>query len=188
MEKKKHSYVCDRIAEALMQLLTEKPLIDITVTEIVKKADVGRASFYRNYSTTSDVLDYLVDETLLILHEFIDPIIDSDDPRIWRNFLFQYIYFLNNPDRKIFVIRAENAAIILNRLVNAVRKDYPDKENNSVREKYDFVSKISLINGVLLKWRETQMKETPEEIVDYLMDILERYHFPLQDCPDTCSV
>lgn len=47
MENKKKSYVYNQIVDAFMLLLADKPMIDITVTEICKKAGVGRASFYR---------------------------------------------------------------------------------------------------------------------------------------------
>ena len=36
--------------------------MEITVTNIIKKAGVARASFYRNFNSISDVIDALVDE------------------------------------------------------------------------------------------------------------------------------
>lgn len=41
MENKKKSYVYNQIVDAFMLLLADKPMIDITVTEICKKAGVG---------------------------------------------------------------------------------------------------------------------------------------------------
>ena len=38
-----------RITAALLTLLNEKSISDITVTEIISEAGVARASFYRNY-------------------------------------------------------------------------------------------------------------------------------------------
>lgn len=176
METNKQSYVTHQIAQAMIQLLEEKPLIDITVTEITKKAQVGRASFYRHFGSTSDVLDYLIDDIFLRLHELFTPIFNSTDSGTWRNFLFQYIYFLNSPDRELFVFRDENVSILLNRLVNRIRMNLRDDEHFTIQEKYNLTSKISLINGVLLKWKETGMKETPEEIINYLMCIIDFYH------------
>lgn len=42
--------VCTYIEEATIDLLKKKKLKDITIMEVVKKAGVCRASFYRNYA------------------------------------------------------------------------------------------------------------------------------------------
>jgi AcrR family transcriptional regulator len=48
------------IAIALMQLLAEKPLEDITITELTLKADINRKTFYLHYSSIEDVAAELV--------------------------------------------------------------------------------------------------------------------------------
>lgn len=52
----KNRYVRTAITEALLDLLAEKELDKITVSEITAKAEVGRVSFYRNYKTKEDIL------------------------------------------------------------------------------------------------------------------------------------
>lgn len=176
MENKKKSYVYNQIVDAFMLLLADKPMIDITVTEMCKKAGVGRASFYRFFSSTSDVLDCMIDNLYQKLHELIDPIIDSSDSQKWRNFLFQYVYFLNSPERKILETRMDNFSIVLNRFIERILNDMPMDTNLPMKDRYDFSAKISMVNGVLLIWQETGMKDTPEEIVNYLMGIIDFYH------------
>ena len=44
------------ITEALVELLDEKTLDKITVTDIVKKADINRGTFYAHYDNVSDVV------------------------------------------------------------------------------------------------------------------------------------
>lgn len=44
------------ITDALVALLDEKPLNRITVTDIVKKADINRGTFYAHYDNVSDVV------------------------------------------------------------------------------------------------------------------------------------
>ncbi len=48
------------ITTALMALLKQKPYREIKVTEVVKKAGICRASFYRNYLTMDQVIDEAV--------------------------------------------------------------------------------------------------------------------------------
>ena len=46
----KNSYVKEQITKALLILLKEKELKDISVSEITTVAHVSRVSFYRNYN------------------------------------------------------------------------------------------------------------------------------------------
>lgn len=46
------------IEEAVLQLMNEKDFHEISITEIAKKAGVGRATFYRNFDSKEDVLLY----------------------------------------------------------------------------------------------------------------------------------
>ncbi|MBQ7761656.1 MAG: TetR/AcrR family transcriptional regulator [Clostridia bacterium] len=46
------------ISEAVLQLMEEKDFHEISITEIAKKAGVGRATFYRNFNSKEDVLIY----------------------------------------------------------------------------------------------------------------------------------
>lgn len=46
----------ERIADALLELLTEKPFAEVSVSEITDRADVGRATYYRHFSTKEEVL------------------------------------------------------------------------------------------------------------------------------------
>ena len=52
------------LRDALMTLLTEKPINKITVTDLVKKADVGRGTFYLHYTDIDDMIGHLHDACL----------------------------------------------------------------------------------------------------------------------------
>lgn len=51
------------IGSALIELLKEKEFNQITITDIQRVSTVGRATFYRLFDNTVDVLDYLTDRT-----------------------------------------------------------------------------------------------------------------------------
>lgn len=52
----KNQYVRREITKAMLDLLKEKNIDEITVSEITSKAQVGRVSFYRNYKNKEDIL------------------------------------------------------------------------------------------------------------------------------------
>ena len=51
------------INEALADLLQEKPLEKITVTDVVRRADINRGTFYAHYRDIPDVVDHLIQQT-----------------------------------------------------------------------------------------------------------------------------
>ena len=53
----KESYVEQKLADTLIELLKNKELQDISVRELCDKAGVGRASFYRHFQNKEDILD-----------------------------------------------------------------------------------------------------------------------------------
>ena len=52
----RNAYVIEHINEALLGLLKEKSLNEISISEICETAGVGRMSFYRNYESKEDVI------------------------------------------------------------------------------------------------------------------------------------
>ena len=58
----RNTYVVEHLTNALLELLNEKPIHDISISELVEQAGVGRASFYRNYECKEDILKHLLNE------------------------------------------------------------------------------------------------------------------------------
>ena len=52
----RNAYVIEHLTVALLSLLREKPMQDISISEIVDAAGVGRTSFYRNYEKKEDIV------------------------------------------------------------------------------------------------------------------------------------
>ena len=71
------------IREAFIELLKEKEFSDITVTEIVKKADINRGTFYSHYKDTRAIVEE-------IEQEIIDQMVESLQK-------FQYQSFFRDP-------------------------------------------------------------------------------------------
>ena len=54
--QERNTYVKSQILQALLELMSERPFEEILVSALTERADVGRASFYRNYQSKEDVL------------------------------------------------------------------------------------------------------------------------------------
>ena len=45
-----------QMGDALIELLKEKPISKISIEELTKKADVGRATFFRHFDSKEELL------------------------------------------------------------------------------------------------------------------------------------
>lgn len=52
----RNAYVVEHLTGALLELLKERPLADISISQLCEKAGVGRTSFYRNFQEKEDIL------------------------------------------------------------------------------------------------------------------------------------
>lgn len=72
----RNTYVIEHLTSAMLELLNEKPLVDISISELVDKAGVGRASFYRNYENREDIIKMHLKS---ILSEWTDVYLDGKE-------------------------------------------------------------------------------------------------------------
>ena len=172
MYTREKSSVKKRMADAFVDMLSQKSYADITVTDIVNTAQVARVSFYRNFNSISDVVDYITDE---LANEFIDkilPVLNSNDENKWREFLFDFIYNALNNRGKIEAINLQNTAVLFSYLNTKMQMYVNVNSNKTISDKYTSYVKACLINNVVKKWIDDGMVETPEEIINYLVSFI----------------
>ena len=172
MYTREKSSVKKRMADAFVDMLSQKLYADITVTDIVNTAQVARVSFYRNFNSISDVVDYITDE---LANEFIDkilPVLNSNDENKWREFLFDFINNALNNRGKIKAINLQNTTVLFSHLNTKMQMYVNVNSNKTISDKYTSYVKACLINNVVKKWIDDGMVETPEEIINYLMSFI----------------
>lgn len=64
--QEKNQYVRSQILKTLLEMMKEQPFDSIVISTLVKRAEVGRASFYRNYTDLTDVLKQESDRLISI--------------------------------------------------------------------------------------------------------------------------
>lgn len=71
MDKRKiaNQLVKDRLLSALIALMQYKDWSKITVTELIKDSGVARASFYRNFKSIEELVEYGLHQMTLSYHE-----------------------------------------------------------------------------------------------------------------------
>jgi AcrR family transcriptional regulator len=148
-----------RIGEALRELLTEKPLSEITVTDIQKRSGTGRSTFYRLFDNTDDVLLYLVEG------EFLDMVNDYREMD-WTDFTEHLIRSIMSESRVILNVTSSGKMHVISR---ALRNDLTQvAEADSY--KFDNLSRYMIavfIGGcisLVTTWDETGREESVDEL------------------------
>lgn len=154
-----------RIARALLRLMASKPYSDITVTDIVARAGVARASYYRNFSSKEDVLlsaaATVLDGYRVRTRELGRGFFE------YESILLIFRYFNAYRVPILTVYKAGLASLFLRVFDEHIDEIAGDMSClDPSRYLLPFVSG-GLFN-VFSKWLESGMKETPEQMADLM--------------------
>ncbi|MBO4505411.1 MAG: TetR/AcrR family transcriptional regulator [Lachnospiraceae bacterium] len=150
------------LTTALMQLMKEKPIDKITITELVKRSGVSRTAFYRNYSSKEDILESAREEIIQITNGFLAK------PELKEN---SYLWF-----KECFNIVQENSEIIKT-IIDANLPVSSFWEGRSMLEtlypsgdrlkRYRNLAMAAAFQRVLCLWVEDGMVEPMEEMAEF---------------------
>jgi AcrR family transcriptional regulator len=71
------------LKEAFMELLAEKPYESITVSDVARKADLNRGTFYAHFDNVDDLMRSVMADTADTISEFLSQAVESgflEDP------------------------------------------------------------------------------------------------------------
>lgn len=163
------------IKEALVSLMGEKTYMDITVTDIVKKAGVARASFYRNYQSIADIMDDIVDDIFSEIMTEVLPVIESNDEAKWRELLYYMFYRFPKHHSIGSEKRSDNINELFSRMDDRFQKLEQTSGITSIEDKYLGIGKMGLIVNIIKKWMNTGMKEPCEQMVEFIMSFILKF-------------
>lgn len=159
MKKKNsaHQLVIDSLNEALLQLMENKKLNEITISELCEKAGVSRISFYRNYDYVSDILtDYLKEDLARWWIENDGAADIRENPQSFWKILFSHF---KKQERIIHLIYKSDASFILK---NIIFDSCGPQLSQSEDEAYARAMLAGTIYGYTDEWIRRGMKEFPE--------------------------
>lgn len=72
----RNTYVLEQLSQALLELLEQKPLAEISISELCEQAGVGRTSFYRNFESKEDIVRRQIRQ---LFQKSLQPLKDGSD-------------------------------------------------------------------------------------------------------------
>ncbi|MBQ3460192.1 MAG: TetR/AcrR family transcriptional regulator [Solobacterium sp.] len=155
--QEKNTYVKQQITSALVSLMKKKKLTDISISEICDKAQVGRASFYRNYDSKEEVVEKYTELLILKWAEEIDM---DPSANIYTFFASMFEHFQKNSGFYKTLYKQNMSPMIL----NAIRKKLNVNGDTDPAALYSRAFTAYGIFGWIDIWFSNGMKETPEEL------------------------
>lgn len=168
----KNPTVKDRIEEAFPELLNEKSYTDITVTDIIEKAEVARVSYYRNYDSIIDIVEDIAEKKAQSFVRDLASLFETENEREMRRFLFNYFYHFQDEYTRICPENKLNREMILNRMHQKISKSEQENGKKDIKDRYMVTAKLGVIKSVAQKWGNEGFVESPEEMIDFCMSIL----------------
>ena len=94
--------------------------------------------------------------------------------KIFVDSLFNYFYQISLNYKEMWAIRGLNMDLFTKRLGEKIheKRKAVESADSDISEKYGWVVKLCVLDGVSRRWIMDEMKETPEEIIDYVMPII----------------
>ena len=145
---------------SLMQLLEKKELKKITISELVERAGVSRAAFYRNYNSKEQILEEIFKNT-------VQGITDKLEEFNFKTEMYQIWLFLFKEAKK--EARVISLAIDYNfeKLLTQAVFDFLEKRNRNAKKMTNsYMNSFwsSAVVSVLSKWIKDGMKVPAEKI------------------------
>lgn len=159
--------------EALAQLLSEKPLNNISVREIADIADINRGTFYLHYKDVYDMVEKLQNE----IFEKFNEIVNNHEPKRNSDELFPLLVELfnlladNSELAKVLMSKNGDAAFV-DKLKQVIReKCFVNVQNkfgisNSKIFNYFYHYIVSGCIGIFGEWLNSGMKESSLEMAN----------------------
>lgn len=157
----RNQYIRMCIARTLIHIMEVKSLEDITITELVKKANVSRMTFYKYYKSKQEVLsDYMYE----IVNDYTEDArkrTDIGGLHDYKHICHCFQFFKQFSDFIKILLNANMYSVIINALNNYMDSYVLPTSNRSRYELYYYAGALC---NTYIKWVETGMIETPEEI------------------------
>lgn len=153
----RNTYVIEHITDALLELMQDKPIEDISISELCETAGIGRASFYRNFNSKEDILRGYIQN---IFQEWTNG--DDQDANKSLSELLKSMFSHFEAHHNFYELLNQRNLIYL--LKDVIIKICGPKPENSKMEAYARAYVAYALYGWIEVWFQRGMKESPDEI------------------------
>ncbi len=155
--REKNTYVRSQILAALLEIMREQPFSDISISALASRAQVGRASFYRNFTDKEDVLRQENDRLMSQLKESFESE-SHDEPNAFSVSLLDF--YKEHSDFYLALYQAGLSEMVLQTLLE--QSEITSELPNALA--YLKSSIAYMLYGWIVEWMKRGMPESGTEL------------------------
>lgn len=153
----RNAYVIEHITDALLTLLKDKAITDISISELCDLAEIGRASFYRNFESKEDILRVYIQK---ISKEWTDEVGKKENRPLSDLLSLLFAHFEKHRD--FYSLLNKRDLIYL--LKDVMIELFGPKPESCKEDAYARAYFVYALYGWIEVWFKRGMQETAEEI------------------------
>lgn len=162
------------ISAALLQLMQTESFSGISITHICHQAGIGRKTFYRNFETKEDVIDFQLDQ---LIDRYRGQMLQIPEPERLRHF---YAFF--QQQMRYINLLYENQLIdrMIQRLSDCMHAILPRFSADEVEQAYRCAQIIGSLEAIFSLWAARGFQENLTQVMQFTEQALA--------CLDTTTV
>lgn len=159
----------NKIGNGLIRCLKNKNFTEITVTDVQKTSNVGRATFYRLFDNISDVLSYLCDNVFEKVGQKYKVMKEFDSKEASLKFIREW---MDNKDLLKAIVECNRLDFIYNSHIKYVNHNtgllFSNLSCSEEQLNYLLMTMTACISACLSAWLKNGGYETAEQLHDRL--------------------
>lgn len=159
--------------DALVRLVQQKPFHTITVTELVEEAQIGRATFYRNFDLIEDILRMRCDQTFEDLIVYMKAYLEEHQDEVGKLPLKPVLHYFHQNSEIIEVLMTIKRLDIIQDAFRQVMGPFKPRliALHGVAEmyvEYGLVVRVGIMTNILTQWIASGKQPSPDELANTL--------------------
>lgn len=165
MDKRKiaNKRVKDRLFSALIEFAGRKDWSKVTVTELINQSGVARASFYRNFKSVEEIIEYGIQQMTILYYEGMPQ--PSKDFHSREVMVYKFRFYKEHAKLVLAFHHAKVSTSLLDVITDCEIDACGDMPASSI-SKYMLYYYSGAFYNMMLCWLEAGTKETPEAMAD----------------------
>ena len=164
------------LANALLELMSQKPYHQISISELSSKADLSRRTFYRLFNSMDEILLFHIHE---LWAKKANELYDSADKSYLHTSEFALHFWYENKDLTILLYR-NGLVSIMQQFINEISLEIYHKQkgnrklaNNPEALEYALSYSSGGVLNIICTWASHGMNKSPDELMSLLKLALE---------------
>lgn len=157
------------LAEALITMMQTENIEDIHIKDLVEKAGVSRMSYYRYFSSKTEILIYYME---YILKEY-ENTVEKNTKHFFQSYdhiLESLIFFKNYKEFALCLERSHLSYILMDSLNTYIEKQNSFDKTKAVRS-YPFYYYAGALYNIYMQWIKNDSKDAPEKLASIIYQL-----------------